>query len=297
LLLSVVVLPVLGMAQTKDSREKDTREKEAKEAQRPPQGVNWQGQVVRATGAGAPDMKAANAAQARLGAEQAAKLDAFRNLLSQVKGIQVDGTRKMDDVMKSNEVRARVEGVIRGYSVVNKRYFSDNGVEIDIEVPVAMLTDILDPDATQLLAVPVTKPLENKPSETQGEGKPAEAKADLKGVGPVASKIEEGTGLVIDARGLKLMPALMPRLLDETGKPVYSVDSLSAEARKTTGVAAYVQSLEEARKSMKAGDKPLVVKATKANGTDVLLPQDEAKKLASSNPPFLAQGRVVIVLN
>jgi hypothetical protein len=102
---------------------------------------------------------------------------------------------------------------------------------------------------------------------------------------------------VIDARGLKLMPALLPRVLDETGKPLYTVDSLSADARKTTGVAAYVQSLDEARKSLKAGDKPMVIKAAKANGADVLLAQEEAKKLVSMNPPFLAQGKVVIVFN
>lgn len=267
--------------------------KDSKEAQRPPQGMNWEGQVIRATGAGAPDMKASSPAQARLGAERAALLDAFRNLLSQVKGVQVDGTRKMDDVMQSNEVRARVEGLIKGYKVVNKRYFSDNGVEIDVEVPVAMLTDILDPDATQMLAVPATKTEPVKSVE-----KPAEKPAE-KATEPVVAKVEDGTGtgLVIDARGLKLMPALMPRVLDEAGKPLYTVDSLSAEARKTTGVAAYVQSLDEARKSMKAGDKPMVVKAAKANGTDVLLPQDEAKKLVSMNPPFLAQGKVVIVFN
>ena len=93
------------------------------------------------------------------------------------------------------------------------------------------------------------------------------------------------------------MPALLPRVLDETGKPLYTVDSLSADARKTTGVAAYVQSLDEARKSLKAGDKPMVIKAAKANGADVLLAQEEAKKLVSMNPPFLAQGKVVIVFN
>lgn len=267
------------------------QQKENREAQRPPQGVNWQGQVIRATGAGAPDMKAISPAQARIGAERAALLDAFRNLLSQVKGVQVDGARKMDDVMRDDSVRARVEGVVRGYTVANKRYFSDNGVEIDIEVPVAMLTDILDPDATQLLAVPA-----------KGAGKPAEpakapeAPAEKKGAEAPATA-DLGTGLVIDARGLKLLPALMPRVLDEAGTPLYSIDSLSAEARKTTGVAAYVQSLEEAKKSMKAGDKPLVVKAAKASGTDVMLPQEDAKRLASSNPPFLALGKVVIVFN
>lgn len=265
--------------------------------QRPPQGVNWEGQVIRATGAGAPDMKASSPAQARLGAERAALLDAFRNLLSQVKGVQVDGTRKMDDVMQSNEVRARVEGVIKGYKVTNKRYFTDNGVEIDVEVPVAFLTDILDPDATQLLAVPAKG--EPKQPEKAAEKAPEKTpeKTPEKAPEAVAKADDPGTGLVIDARGLKLMPALMPRVLDETGKPLYSVDSLSAEARKTTGVAAYVQTLEEARKSMKAGDKPLVIKAAKASGADVLLPQDEAKKLISMNPPFFAQGKVVIVFN
>ncbi len=267
-----------------------------KDAQRPPQGVNWEGQVVRATGAGAPDMKASSPAQARLGAERAALLDAFRNLLSQVKGVQVDGTRKMNDVMQSDEVRARVEGVVKGYKVTNKRYFSDNGVEIDIEVPVTLLTDILDPDATQMFAVPASP--EKKPNEKPVE-KAVEKPAEPNKAPDAVAKAEDGsgTGLVIDARGLKLMPALLPRVLDETGKPLYTVDSLSADARKTTGVAAYVQSLDEARKSLKAGDKPMVIKAAKANGADVLLAHEEAKKLVSMNPPFLAQGKVVIVFN
>jgi hypothetical protein len=230
-------------------------------------GVNWQGQVVRATGAGAPDVKAQTPAQARLGAERAALLDAFRNLLGQVKGVAVDGTHKVGELMDKDEVRAKVEGVVKGYRVVNKRYFSDNGVEVEVEVPLAMLTDVVDPDPTQVLAI----------------GRPEAEKA--------------ATGLVIDARGLKATPALLPRLLDEAGKPLYSIDSLSADARKTSGVASYVQSLDDAKKSMKAGEKPLVMKASKAAGADIQLGPEDAKKLASLNTSFLADGRVVIVLN
>ncbi len=229
--------------------------------------MNWQGQVIKASGAGAPDMAAANAAQARLGAERAALTDAFRNLLAQVKGVSIDGTKKMADAMEKDEVRARVEGTIRGYKITNKRYFSDNGVEIDIEVPLALLTDVIDPDATQVL-------LASKPE---------------------AEKVN--TGLVIDARGLKVVPALAPRLLDDAGKPLYSIDSLSTDARKSTGVAAYVQSLDDAQKSMKAGEKPLVIKASKATGADIQLAAEDAKKLAAVNTAFLAEGRVVIVLN
>lgn len=230
-------------------------------------GVNWQGQVVRATGAGAPDMKASSPAQARLGAERAALADALRNLLSQVKGVSVTGTEKMNDLMQKDEVRMKVEGVVKGFKIVGKRYFSDNGVEVDVEVPTALLTDAIDPDATPVQVI----------GKAEGE--------------------KSNTGLVIDARGLKVMPALAPRVLDDAGKPVYTIDSLSAEARKSSGVASYMQSLEDAQKSLKAGDKPLVIKAAKANGADLQLGADDAKKLAAMNTAFLSEGKVVIVLN
>lgn len=241
--------------------------KDAKAEPKAQPGVNWAGQVVRATGAGAPDLKAQNPAQARLGAERAALADALRNLLAQVKGISVDGQKKMGDLMEKDEIRTRVEGIVKGFKVVNKRYFSDSGVEVEVEVPLAMLSDVVDPDTTQMLAV----------------GKPEGEKTT--------------TGLVIDARGLKLVPSLMPRVLDDGGKPVYSIDSLSADARKSSGVAAYVQNLDDAQKSLKAGEKPLVIKAAKATGSDVQLAPEDAKKLAALNTSFLADGKVVIVFN
>jgi len=230
-------------------------------------GVNWGGQTVKATGAGAPDMKASSPAQARLGAERAAQLDAFRNLLAQVKGIQISAGKTVNDAISTDQIKAKVEGVVRGFKVVGKRYYSDNGVEIDVEVPLALLTEVIDPDPQQVVAV----------AKVEGE---------------VAN-----TGLVIDARGLKVTPALSPRVLSADGKALYSVDSLSPEARKKSGVAYYVQSLDEAKKSMKAGDKPLVIKATEAKGTDLVLAAEDVKKLNETNAAFLSEGRVIVVMN
>jgi hypothetical protein len=230
-------------------------------------GVNWGGQTVKATGSGAPDMKATSPAQARLGAERAAQLDAFRNLIAQVKGIQISAGKSVNDAMTKDEIKAKVEGVVRGFKIVGKRYYSDNGVEIDVEVPLAMLTEVIDPDPQQVVAT----------AKVEGE--------------------KSNTGLVIDARGLKVTPALAPRVLGADGKPVYSVDSLSAEARKTSGVASYVQSLDEAKKNMKAGDKPLVIKASDAKGTDLVLADADIKKLNETNTSFLAEGRVIVVMN
>lgn len=263
---TAVAQPKVGAASATQKSEKKPAESTGNPKADP--GVNWAGQIVRATGSGAPDVRAATPAQARLGAERAALLDAFRNLLAQVRGIQVSAGKTMNDAMADDSIRAKVEGLVRGYKVAGKRYYSDGGVEVDIEVPLALLTDVVDPDGA-----PAQSAAQEKP--------PAESTA---------------TGLVIDAGGLKVTPALAPRVLDEAGSPLYTVDSLSAEARKKSGVAAYVDSVEAAKKSMKAGEKPLVVKAAKVAGTDVMLSSDDAKKLTQLSAASLAEGRVIIVM-
>ncbi len=228
-------------------------------------GVNWEGQVLRATGAGAPDLRAANPAQARLGAERAAKLDALRNLLEQAKGIQISAGRSVGDELSRDEVRGRVEGALRGYKVVAKRYFSDSGVEVDVEVPLAAITAVLVP--------PVT----------------------ASAIALNAEGSKKYTGLVVDARGLGVTPVLAPRLLDAAGKALYGVSALAEDVRAATGVAAWFDSLEAAKKAALVGEKPLVVKATGLQGSDLVLSPDDAKALAEVNTHFLAEGRVVIV--
>jgi hypothetical protein len=258
--LLALVVPLSALAQGKDAKPAAP----AAAAAKPQAGVNWEGQILRATGAGAPDMKAANPAQARLGAERAAKLDALRNLMEQVKGVQLSTGRTVGDAMASEEIRGRVEGVIKGFKVVNKRYYSDSGVEVDVEVPLSALTSVLLPAPETAIAV-----------NEQGAKK--------------------YTGLVVDARGLGAKPVLAPRLLDAAGKAIYGAEALSADARKDTSVAAYFKSLEDARKSTRVGEKPLVVKASQLQGSDLVLAEEALKQLTEANTAFLAEGRVAIV--
>ncbi|WP_224362991.1 LPP20 family lipoprotein [Hyalangium versicolor] len=258
-----LVVPLSAVAQGKDAKPAASAAPAASTA-KVETGVNWEGQSLRATGSGAPDMKASNPAQARLGAERAAKMDAFRNLLEQAKGVQISAGRTVGDVLASDEIRGRVEGVIRGFKVVDKRYYSDGGVVMDVEVPLSALTSALTPATVPAIAV-----------NTQG--------------------VRKYTGLVVDARGLGAKPVLAPRLLDGTGKAVYGAEALSADARKSAAVAAWYKSIDEAQKSALVGEKPLVVKAAQLQGTDLVLAEDELKKLSEANASFLAEGRVVIV--
>jgi hypothetical protein len=230
-------------------------------------GVDWQDQVLKATGSGAPDMRATSPAQARLGAEKAAQLDAFRNLLGQVKGIHVSAEKTVGDQMGQEEVRARVEGVIKGYRVVKKRYFSDQGVELDVEVPLASIS-------LAVLPTPAEVPL---PGERSGG--------------------DRHTGLVVDVRGLGVQPVLSPRLVDQAGRLLYGLEMLSEATRRTTGVAGWFKSADAASRAQAMGDAPLVLKAARAQGSDLVLGAAEARALVELPPAVLAEGRVTIVYN
>ena len=101
-----------------------------------PAKVDWRRRVVRCTGTGAPDARAArgNVAVARIAAEKAARRDALRNCLEAVKGVAARSgeTAAAADRASASSVG---EAVQRLRLVGAPRYFSDGGVSIDVEVP------------------------------------------------------------------------------------------------------------------------------------------------------------------
>jgi len=228
--------------------------------------VDWQGELIKATGSGAPDMRSLSPAQARLGAEKAAQLDAFRNLISIAKGIHISADKTVGQAMANDEVKGRVEGVVKGFKVVKKRYFSDQGVEMDVEVPLSGIAQaVLDGGTSAVNAL-------------------ASAKTDGR-----------YTGLLVDARGLGVMPMLAPRLLDASGKVLYSAEMLDAEARKDSVPARYFKGLDQATHAPALGGTPLMVKAQKAQGSDLVLADADARALDQLSAKVLAEGRVGIV--
>jgi len=101
----------------------------------PPPPIVRQEVTLRAKGAGAPPARAANAAQARLMAERAAKVDGYRNLLEQAYGLQVTGSTTVRDfVTQSDTVRTQLDAFIRGAKVSDTRVLDDGSVETEMEV-------------------------------------------------------------------------------------------------------------------------------------------------------------------
>ena len=151
--------------------------------------INWSKKTVTATGSGAATLKDANVAQARLMAERAAKLDALRNILETIQGIQVTGARNAGDIMSNGEVKSRIQGMAQGFKVVDTKYYSDGSVDVIVQMPI-------DENLTNALV--------EKPKPT-AKSTPRKLNTD----GP-----ESFSGLVINARGLGVTPSMAPRVVD-----------------------------------------------------------------------------------
>ena len=230
--------------------------------------VDWQKRVIVARGQGAPDLAASSPAAARIGAERAAQVDAFRNILETLKGVEVKGGQTAGQLMaQDSALKASVEGLIRNFKVTDRKYFSDGGVELTVEMA-------LDGKLAELLLPPSAVP-----------SKTAQGTHDV------------GSGLVIVAKGLKIQPALAPRILDETGKELYGPDFVQPGALRENGIAGYLNSESAATHSARVGDHPMTFKAVKAHGSDVVISAADAAKLTDSqaNLGFLSEGKVIIV--
>ena len=231
--------------------------------------INWSKKVVTATGSGAAKLSGSVAA-ARLGAERAAKLDALRNILETIQGIQVSGSRSANDLMSNGEVKTRISGLAQGFSVQDTKYYSDGSVDVVVSMPI-------DEQLTRAL---VDRPAGARKLSTTGAA--------------------SFSGLIVNARGLGLVPSMAPRVLDEAGREVYGLEVVTDAGLKQGGIAGYAKHEQDV--ADRVGDKPLIVKAMRLadkTKTDLVIANAEADRLrdAKSNLSFLADGKVVILVD
>ena len=245
--------------------------------------VNWQNQIIRATGIGAPNPKMPQAAQ-RAGALEAAKLAALRNLLQTVKGVSINSETTVQNAMVENDViNAKVQGIVRNFKIVDTRYMSTGDVEVDVEVPLSgVLTDVLLPAWGTPMPV--------------GQGYPVDQSSYSLPQNTVF------TGLVVDARGIGLRPAMAPKILDEQGNEVYGTGFVSREYAVQIGVVGYEKELNRAKTNERVADNPIVVKGIKASGTnkaDVVINNNDAQNIigAAKNMNFMENCKVMIILD
>ncbi|HSB34185.1 MAG TPA: hypothetical protein VLG39_06995 [Nitrospirota bacterium] len=239
--------------------------------------VDWTTGVITSVGIGAPPAQPANAAQARAMAERAAQVVAYRNLLEAVKGVRVDSTTTVENFMVTSDViKTEVSGIIQGAMVMDKKYMSDGSVEVTVGMKMSgALADALLP-----------KDLGTRPSLPAG----------------AASSGQLYTGLIVDARGLGVRPAMAPKILNEDGKEIYGSAWISRDYAVREGMVGYLKDPAAAQSNPRVTDKPLLVKAVKVSGdahVDAVISNADAAAIqsASQNLSMLEKCRVIILVD
>lgn len=247
-----------------------------------PQGpgeINWTQQIIKAKGWGVIDTTRP-LPQAKLMAKQAAITVAQRNLLEIIKGVRVVSETRVQDMMtKSDYIYKQIEGVVKGAQIVSEPVEKDGIIEVEMAVGIYNSDGIAPPiqkglDVTLVSLAKLSK--EDK------------------------EEIAKITGLVIDATNTNAKPAVFPKILDEKGNvlfdPAEYYDPNNPELQKIIKV---ITTAEKEIKKSELGDNPYVIKALKAIHSDIVVDENEAKKvnwLKKTFQSLVKIGKALLIL-
>ena len=257
--------------------------------------IDYGNRTIQATGIGFIPSNVINAGQARRSAMRIAKQDALRQLIEIVNGVNVTSETTISGAMFDDMIKTQVQGAIRGARQVGEtRYLSDTSVEVTYEVSMNDISRVLLPMAEKAPtltydAVSGSVPGAAAPSPTQ----------EL-----VSSTLTSGgvTGVIIDATGLGLRPAMSPRILNQNGSVLYGPGQYSREYAASNGVVGYAKSLDQAKSDTRVQGNPLVLRASSTSGSasaDVIISNADGGALSSADATagLLKNCRVMFILD
>lgn len=235
--------------------------------------MNWTEDYIQATGMAVAPPRA-KGAQGKALARRGATLDLQRNLLETLKGVQVDAETRMEDFMAEDTVMSRVSGIIKGVEVINGEWDGE--------------------------AYTVTGRIKMPPIRSSiAEKIPAANKKAPKGSREPKAQKSAGrfTGLVIDVRHLPLIPSMSFRVLDESGREVYSMSFVDHDRYMQSGLCAYYNNINFAKGEVSIAGNPIVTKAVRlSNGdVDIVIPNSQAAKVRGSSYDFRRDCKIIIV--
>ena len=260
--------------------------------------LNWGEGLVTATGVGTAPPDAVSRSQARAMALRAATVVARRNLLEIIKGVQIDATTTVRNYMVEDDaVASKVQGFLQNSQVLDVAHMSDGSIEVTVGIQLRgdVAETIIPP--TSFSRVPVAS-VESAPPSTVIVDPETLAVPPARDVAPGNTY----TGLLVDAKGLDVRPAMSPRIFDQDGNEVYGSASVAREFAIQQGMAGYAKDIYKATLNDRIASKPIVVKAIEVTGkakTDLVISNEDAARVrrAPGSGTFLEQCRVMIVLD
>ena len=105
-------------------------------------GVDWASGKILATGYGMPPQNAPTVTIRRGMAKRAALADAQRNMLRIIEQVRIDADQTIKSAMRRKYVALKIEGFLKGYSIVSERELENGKFEIVLELPLTRPTGL-----------------------------------------------------------------------------------------------------------------------------------------------------------
>ncbi len=279
-IVGLVLAVAVGQATSDES-------KPPKEVRDPKQVFMERVMIVKGEGV-APSDRPLSGPQKRLMALRAAKVVALRELAETLSGVRVSGeTCVQDAAAKSDQVKAAVDGMVRGAEVVHEDYDerTETGtvyVQLSLDGPNGLTQNLL-PEMLAQKAVDVPK---------------ASAYAPPAPPPPPSVPVD---ALIIDATGKPFRPALVNRIVVVNGGTLFEPSKIAPEILAKRGCGDYTSDVGKAKAILAShgAKNPLVVKAAGVQrSTDAEISDSDAAAVFSADKqtPFLEGAQVVFVL-
>ncbi len=242
--------------------------------------VDWSNGVIEAKGIGFPPGTAANSAQARSLAKGSAIEDARKSLLSVIEQLPLTSEQSVKDYIEMNgSLRKDLTSLCLNAHLCDIAY-GDNGlVAVTLSLRLyGTLSEKILPQNIKVIPSIAQEPRNQKKNGAY-------------------------TGIILDCRGLRKSPVLVPKVVDEDGVEVYGPAYASRESAVSFGMAVWLKDISFARANSRAGDKPLVVKAIgsaeKSRAGNIRISNADAEKISgqAANLDLMHRCRVIFVLD
>lgn len=226
--------------------------------------INWETRYITSKGIVAATSITTNSSQRRLLARRGAIVDAQRSMLEIINGVRIDSATTVSDYMVNEVTRADVKGTLKNAEIIDENW--DGEVyEVTMQVPMGKIFKVL---------------------KDSGNIKLSKEKA-------IRPKEQEYTGLVIDARGLGLVPAIYINIYNENGTKVYGpIHPVYRVSIKE------IDDIEEKR----IGTNPLRITAkntTGSNDVDLVISKRNAINVRKNvfNTKIFSMNKVIVLID
>lgn len=271
--------------------------------------INWTSGYIEAKGESAYP-EGVSKSQARLMARRGAIVDAQRNLLESLAGVQLTAETTMkNSILVSDVVQTRVEGFIRGAVVVREQDKGDT-YEVTLRLPLGEVASLAnevqrEPEKYNLRAEEVQKwspPVMPEEKVRVPAEPPKVSPVPVVPSQPAPQKAI--TGVIIDCRGYGLRSCMSPKIRRPDGSEVWGTMQVNPEFVNEYGIAAYLSDrhmnlLKSPEITKRIGDNPMVIRAIGVAGsgkTDPVISEADADCLLEANRQYRFLDRFGVLL-